>query len=83
MTTESGASSSQPLSDVIISYLKASALGHWQKAVQLISAVGLCLLLLCSGLLLNASQNVAQSGREEKLYEKWLKLMTQQSVHYG
>lgn len=35
MAAESSVSSSQPLSDVIISYLKASALGHRQKAVQL------------------------------------------------
>lgn len=48
MTTETSASSSQPLSDVIISYLKASALGHWQKAVQVVSTVGHFLLLLCS-----------------------------------
>lgn len=41
------------------------------------------------GFPLNACQSAAQSGREEKLYEKWLKLMietdakTQQFFHYG
>lgn len=48
MTTESGVSSSQQFCDVIVSYPKVSALGHCQKNMQLISNVGLFLLLLCS-----------------------------------
>lgn len=66
-----------------------------RRQCSLLSTAGLFLLLLCSSHLSTAvgmkvwppfkcfSECSPEWGREEKPYEKWLKLKTQQSVHYG
>lgn len=92
MTTESSACSSQPLSDAIICYLKASAVGHRQKAVQITSTVGFFLLLLSGSHLtavlgvkvwppLKSFSECSPEWKGDKVLRKMVK--AQQSVHYG
>lgn len=92
VTTESSACSSQPLSDAIICYLKASAVGHWQKALLLTSTVGLFLLLLSGSHLtavlgmkvwppLKSFSECSPELKGGKVLRKMVK--AQQSVHYG